>query len=448
MLVHENISTEINLVVYNQIRPEASIKMNALKKFGNNTFSSLRVKNYRLYFLGHVISQSGTWMQTVALGWLVLQLTHSGAQLGSVIALQFVPLLIFGPWGGLVADRYDKRKILYFTQSAFGFLALSISILVFTEVVEIWMLYFFALGLGIVRVFDNPTRQTFVSELVDDNNVKNAVSLNSTSGNLARVIGPSIGGFLIAGLGIAFCFFFNALSYLATIFMLFQMNVNEFYSSHRQAKKSGQLIEGFKYVMGTPLIRSTLLMMAFIGTFAYEFQVSLPLLVEKTFNGDAASYAALLSAMGAGSVVGGLFAAGRHKIIPHHLADFVLLFGVSLVATALMSTLNLAIAGMFFVGFFSINVTSLANTMVQLESIPQMRGRVMSLWGMAMVGSTAIGGPIIGLIGQYLGPRFGLGIGGIVAIIAFAFTSGTLLKKRFYRIVPSWLQRENVQTEN
>lgn len=414
--------------------------MEIIKKFGNKTFSSLKIRNYCLYFIGQSISMSGTWMQTVAQGWLVLQLTHSGAQLGFVVALQFLSMLIAGPWGGLIADRFNKRRILYYTQSAFGLLALGISILVFSGAIQIWMVYVFAMCLGIVRIFDDPARQTFVSELVGDVHVKNAVSLNATANNLARVVGPSIGGILIAGVGIAFCFLLNSVSYVATIIMLFKMNGKELHFAPRRRKKSGELREGFRYVMSSPLIKNTLLMMAFIGTFAYEFQISLPLLAKQTFNGDAASYAALMSALGAGSVVGGLFSAGRHKVAPHHLIIFALLFGVSLIAVSLMPTLTLATMGMAVVGFFSINVLSLGNTMLQLESVPEMRGRVMSLWGVAMIGSTPIGGPIIGLIGEYMGGRWGVGVGGIAAIATAAVAALTLLKNDKVEIIPESVQ--------
>src|SRR3989338_6488677 len=217
--------------------------MDGIKKFGHKTFSSLKIRNYRLYFIGQSISMSGTWMQTVAQGWLVLQLTHSGAQLGSVVALQFLPMLIAGPWGGLIADRFNKRGILYYTQSASGLLALGISILVFSGAIQIWMVYIFAMCLGIVRIFDDPARQAFVSELVGSTHVKNAVSLNATANNLARVVGPSIGGILIAGVGIAFCFLLNALSYIATIVMLFRMNGKKLLFAPPGLKNSGKLKE-------------------------------------------------------------------------------------------------------------------------------------------------------------------------------------------------------------
>ncbi len=411
--------------------------MERIKHFGRTTFSSLKIRNYRLYFIGQIVSLSGTWMQTVALGWLVLELTHSGTALGIVVALQFIPILILGPWGGLVADRYNKRTILYITQTAFGLLTLGVSILIFSGFVTITVLYLFALLFGIVRLFDNPARQTFVSQLVDTSNLKNAVSLNATVNNLARAVGPSIAGILIAGIGISFCFLFNALTYVVTIITLWYMQGDELHEMVPKKKGKGELREGFHYVMATPVIRDTLIMMAFIGTFVFEFQVSLPIFAQQVFHGDAKSYALLLATMGAGSVLGGLFAAGRHKVAPHHLIFFMAAFGISLLGVSVMPTLSLAAFGMFVVGFFSINVTSLGNTILQLESKPEMRGRVMALWGMAMLGSTPIGGPIIGFIGEFAGGRWGVATGGIVAILTALGAAIALLRKsREEQVIP------------
>lgn len=421
-----------------------------IKKVRNKTFSSLTIRNYRLYFIGQGISFSGTWMQTVAQGWLVLQLTGSGTQVGSVVALQFVPMLFLGPWGGLVADRYNKRTILYIAQVAFGLLALAIAVLVFTGAIQIWMLYIFALLFGFVRLFDNPARQTFVAELVDAAHMKNAVSLNATENNLARAVGPSLAGVLIASVGIAFCFLFNALSFLATIVTLYMMRTQELHAQPAYIKKAGELRAGFRYVWGSPLIRNTLALMTVVGAFAFEFQVSLPLLAQETFHSGAAAYAALMTAMGVGAVLGGLFAAGRRSIAPRHLVIFALLFGASMIAVALMPTLAWAVTGMLVVGFFSINVTSLGNTILQLESAPQMRGRVMALWGVAMMGSTPIGAPIIGFVGEYFGARWGLGLGGAATALAAAVGALILLKKSALQKISATVESrsEEAQAKN
>lgn len=419
--------------------------MDRVKKFGADTFSSLAIRNFRLYFIGRGISMCGSWMQVIALGWLVLQLSGSGSQLGIVLALQFLPQLIFSPWGGVIVDRMDKRVLIAWTQATLGVFAVGVSALIFTDTIQMWMIYIIALAHGAVRVFDDPARQTFVSEMVDEAHVKNAVSLNATENNLARVIGPSIAGVLIASVGIAFCFLLNGISYIAVVIMLHMMNKEELRTEPPVEKRSGQLMEGFRYVMATPLIRNTLLMMAFIGTFAYEFQVSLPIFAKSTFNGDAASYAALMTAMGIGAGVGGLYAAGRHKIAPHHLIIFAMLFGVSILATAFMPTLHFAVLGMVFVGVFSVNVLSLGQTMLQLESVYEMRGRVMGLWSAAMVGSTAVGGPIVGFIGEYAGGRWGLALGGIVTILTAGYAAFTLLKDDILQIIPEsvWFRSES-----
>ena len=401
-----------------------------LRNIKHKTFASLSVHNYRLYFFGQSISVCGTWMQTVALGWLVLQMTGSGAQLGTVVALQFLPLLLLGPFGGLIADRFDKRTVLIHTQSAFGIQALLLGILVFTGAAQIWMLYVLALCYGMVRVVDDPSRHTFVSEMVDSGHIKNAVSLNSMVNNLARAIGPTIGGALIAGAGIAFCFVFNSALRLAVIGMLLLMRKSELHNQHSGPRKSADLIEGFRYVMATPIIRDTLFMMAIVGIFAYEWQVSLPLLARNTFHGDASSYALLMTSFGVGAVLGGLTAASRHTIVPRHVIGYMFLFAFSLIGVAFVPTLHIAMLGILVVGFFSINLTSLANTMIQLESVHEMRGRVMALWTTAMVGSTTIGGPIIGLVGEHLGARWGFIVGGVAALIAGTFAALPLLQER------------------
>jgi MFS family permease len=425
--------------------------MFALREFSQKTFSSLLIRNYRLYFIGQGFSQCGNWMHIVALGWLVLQLTGSGTMLGTLLAVRFTPMLLGGPFAGNIVDRFDKRRILYFTQSTFALLALILSILVYTGTIQTWMLFLNALVIGLIDAIDNPTRQTFVHEMVGRDNLRNAVTLNSTEGNLARALGPMIAGSLIASVGIAFCFFVNAVSFGAVLFVLSRMHKSEFHTEHSGRKALGHMWESFSYAASVPLIRTVLIVMAIIGAFAYEFQVSLPLLAQQTFHGVAADYAALLSAMGAGSVAGGLFAASRDKIAPHEFIVSALLFGLSIILTAIMPTLSLAIVGMIFVGFFSINLTSLGNTMIQLDASPHMRGRVMSLWSMAIFGSTLIGGPAIGLIGQYIGARWGLGIGGVVAIVAALYAARAILKRDEPQAVPAQIEEfenEEAAAEN
>ena len=262
-----------------------------LRRYSRETFSSLYVRNYRLYYIGQIISTSGTFMQSVAQAWLVLQLTNSGTALGVATALQYVPILFLGPYGGVIADRFPKRKILYLTQSISGVLALILGILVITGLVKVWMVYILAFGLGMVNAFDNPTRQTFYIELVGPDNLRNAVTLYSTLVNLARIIGPALAAVLIAVFGLAPCFILNGVSYLAVVIMLAMMRANELLTTPPVPVSKGQLREGFKYVISTPVLGSMLLVMAIIGTLTYEFQVSLPLIAQFTFKGNASSYA-------------------------------------------------------------------------------------------------------------------------------------------------------------
>jgi MFS family permease len=397
-----------------------------LRRYGRETFSSLYVRNYRLYYIGQIISTSGTFMQSVAQAWLVLKLTNSGTALGITSALQYVPILFLGPYGGVIADRISKRKILYFTQSISGILALILGVLVATSLVKVWMVYILAFSLGMVNVFDNPTRQTFYVELVGPDNLRNAVTLYSTLVNLARIIGPAIAAAIIAVFGLAPCFIINGISYVAVVIMLGMMNVKELIITPPVPRAKGQIQEGFKYVISTPIIGSTLLMMALIGTFTYEFQVSLPLIAQFTFKGDASSYALLTASMGFGAAVGGIFFASRKGIQPLKVVSAALLFGLAVLAAAFMPSLVLTGLVLVLVGISSINFSSLGNSMIQLESSPQMRGRVMSFWSIAFLGSTTIGGPIVGWFAEVAGARWGLALGGFAALIATALGAVTL----------------------
>ncbi|MCR4325693.1 MAG: MFS transporter [Patescibacteria group bacterium] len=420
--------------------------MEGILSLGKQTFLSLGLRNYRLYFIGQAFSVSGNWMQTVALGWLVLQMTGSGTLLGVLLAFRFTPMLFLGPFGGAIVDRFEKRSLLYVTQSLRGLFALVLSVLVFTGMTQLWMLYLLALLTGAVNAIDNPARQTFVHEMVGREHLRNAVTLNSTQSNLARVVGPAIAGVVIATVGIAACFLLNALSFLAVLVMLSLMRTDELHHEHRDARVPRGWLAVLPYLKTMPMLRSILIAMAVIGTLAYEFQVSLPLIAQGTFMGNAADYAALLAAMGAGSVAGGLFSASRRAVAANEFVLWALLFGVSLSATAVMPTLGLATIGMIFVGFFSICMTSTANTILQLESSADMRGRVMSLWSMAIFGSTLIGGPLIGFIGEFLGPRWALGVGGAAAVLAALFAGYSLLGRERIFAIPRWLDIRRLET--
>src|SRR5919107_1429493 len=396
----------------------ATHTVNRVSSTITRTFSSLAIRNYRLWVVGQGISLSGTWMQTVAQGLLVLQLTGSGTALGLVTALQTIPVLLFGPWGGVVADRFPKRRILYVTQAVSSVLALLLGTLVATGAIRIEMVYLFAISLGAVSAVDNPTRQAFVVEMVGKDEVVNAISLNSTEINLARVIGPAIAGILIASVGLAACFLINGFSFLAVLAVLMAMRAEELRPTPLASRMPGQLRQGLQYVRASPVIRTILVMMAVIGTFTYEFSVSLPLFAEVTFRQGPTAYAAMTAAMGLGAVVGGLYTASQGIGSLRRLTIAALLFGASVLLKALAPTLPLALLALVAVGFCSIGFTSLGNATLQLTSSAEMRGRVMALWTVAFLGSTPIGGPVIGAIGEHVGPRWALALGGVAAVLA------------------------------
>jgi MFS family permease len=376
---------------------------------GGTTFASLRhSRNFRLYFYGQAVSLAGTWMQTIAQGWLVLQLTGSASLLGLVTACQFLPVLFFGPFGGVIVDRVDTRRLLILTQALSGALALALGILTVTGVVQLWMVFAMAIGLGIVTVADNPARQTFVLELVGPDLVSNAVTLNSVNINAARVVGPAIAAVMIAGIGVGPCFIVNAASFLAVIGALMVMTRADFHPKVLAVRAKGQVREGFRYVWHNPSLRTPLLMMFLIGTLAYEFQVVLPVLAKTTFGGGAGTYGIMSAAMGLGAVFGGLVVAGKDRHGLDALVRVSLFFGATIALLAVSPTLPVAILALVVVGMASITFLARANTTLQLAADPVMRGRVMALWTVAFLGSTPIGGPIVGVIAEYAGPRWAL----------------------------------------
>jgi MFS family permease len=379
--------------------------------------SSLRHRNYRLYFFGQLVSVMGTWMQTVAQSFLVLDLTHSGTDLGLVTAARFLPILVFGPAGGLFADRRNKRRILYVTQALSGILAAIFAILTGTHVIQMWLVYALSLALGFVNVFDNPARQSFISEMVPLDDLANAITLNSVSLNLARVFGAAVGGVLSAALGLALCFTCNAISFAAVIVSLAAMNGALLFPAKPVKRRPGQIRQGLRYVRETPELLIPLLMIALVGTLAWEFQVTLPLMASKVFGGGAGSYGVMASVMGVGAVGGGLVSAARARPRARSLCIAAIGWGIAITAAAVAPTLPLELAALVFVGYGSITFNSYAKTTLQLAAEPAMRGRVMALWALAWQGSTPIGGPLVGWIAQEVGARWSLAVGGIPTLI-------------------------------
>jgi MFS family permease len=357
-------------------------------------------------------------MQSVAQGWLILQLTGSSVDLGIAIALQFVPILLFGSYGGLVADRHEKRRILYFTQVSAGLLALLLGVLISTHHVVPMTVYIVAAGLGFVNLFDVPARQAFVQEMVGRELIANAVSLNSVLMNAGRVIGPGIAAAFIALIGTSGAFYANAVSYVAVIIALAMMRRAEFVPMKTVQREKGQLRLGLKYVWETPLLRNVIASVALVGLFAFNFTVTLPLLARTTFHEKtAAQYGILMGAMGIGAIIGGLFIAHRSRPTPKLLAGLALGFGLFMALTALAPSILLAEIAMVPTGAFSIAFLSSANATLQLNSSEQMRGRVMSLYATAFLGTTPIGAPLIGLIIAGANPRIGILVGAGVTFL-------------------------------
>jgi MFS family permease len=378
--------------------------------------SSLRQRNYRLFFFGQLVSVAGTWMQTVAQSFVVLDLTHSGTQLGLTSAARFLPMFVFGPLGGVFADRMDRRRVLYVTQTLSGLLAGVFAVTVGTHSIRLWIVYLLALALGFVNVFDNPARQSFISEMVSASDLPNAVTLNSVAMNMARVLGAALGGVIAAAIGLALCFTFNALSFGAVLVSLAAMRSSELFPAERVSRQKKQVRQGLRYVRNTPELLIPLLMIAVVGTLAWEFQVSLPLMASKVFHGGAASYGVMASVMGGGAVVGGLISAARARPRARALCLAAIGWGIAILAAAVAPSMALELAALVFVGYGSITFNSLAKTTLQLAAKPEMRGRVMALWALAWLGSTPIGGPIVGWAGQAFGARWTLVIGGVATL--------------------------------
>lgn len=362
-------------------------------------------------------------MQTIGQAWLVLQLTGSGTDLGLVVAVQTLPVLLLAPYGGLLADRANKRRLLLVTQSSLALLALTLGLLNLTHVVQLWMVICLAAGLGLVNAVDNPARQAFVPEMVGRDAVANAVSLNSVMNNAARAVGPAVAGVLIVTVGVSGCFLLNAASFTAILIALTRMNVAELHPAEQAVHGPGQLVEGLRYVRRTPRLLIPLLMMALIGALSYEFQVVLPLLATRTFHGNAGAYGYLTACFGLGAVAGGVVVASRRPRGLHAVAVAAAAFGIAMLAAAVAPTFPLELLALACTGAASVTFMSRGNTTLQLTADPRMRGRVMALWAVAFIGTTPIGGPIVGYVAQNAGPRWGLALGGFAALTATALAA-------------------------
>jgi MFS family permease len=381
------------------------------------TFSSLTNRNYRRYLSGQSTSLIGTWMQTIAQSWLILTLTGSATDVGLLVAVQTIPILVLGPYAGVIADRSDKRKLMIVLQSMMGVQALVLGLLTVTHVEKVWEVFALAALLGLNNTFENPARQSFVLELVGRENVRNAVSLNSVMVNVARAIGPAVAGLIIAAGGIGICFLLNAASFVAVVVSLLRLDVSKIHPSEPTARARGQLLEGFRYVARTPTIGIPLAMMALIGCFVYEFQVVLPVLAKHDLHGGPQVYGFITAAMGVGAIVGGLYVAARGRTGARVLVTSSAIFGLVLVLAAIAPNLWTELIAIAGVGALSIAVLSQGNSTLQLAAAPNMRGRVMALWAVAFLGSTPIGGPIAGAVSEHFGGRGGLWMAAITCLL-------------------------------
>lgn len=385
------------------------------------SFDSLKVPNFRRYFKGQVVSLSGNWMQTVAEVWLILSLTGSGFAVGLATALQFLPILVLGAWGGSLADRFAKRNLLMVTQALMMIPPLVMLGVRAAGVVTPAMVFGLIFIRGTLLAVDNPARQAFVMEMVGPDRIVNAVSLNSVIVHSARVAGPAVAGILIATAGVAPCFGLNAATYLVMIWALYSMDPRRLSEPPRtDSREPGRVRAAVRHVLDTPELAMPLLLMAVVGTLGLNFQVILPLLARLTFEGGASSYAVLVSSMGAGSVIGALVTGARGKTGMGVIAASALAFGGLAMAAALMPSLASEIPVLALLGASAVTFAAAINSTIQLAVSPEMRGRVMALYSVVFLGSTPIGGPLVGFISESADPRLALAMASISGLVAAA----------------------------
>jgi MFS family permease len=392
--------------------------------------SSLSVPNYRRYFAGQVVSISGNWMQIVAEMWLIVSLTGSGVAVGVTAGLQFLPMLLLGAWGGVLADRFPKRNVLMVTQPLMALPALALWGLTTAGSVEPWMVYGLVLARGTVNAFDNPARQSFVIELVGPERVVNAVSLNSVIVHSARIIGPAAAGAVIALVGVGTCFVLNALSFGAMLVALRAMDVAALHTPQTRERARGELRAALRYVGASPALWIPLGMMVVVGTLSFNFQVLLPLLASQTWSGTALTYSALTAAMAIGSVAGALATGARGRVSPRILVVAATGFGVLELVAAAAPSLLLQVLALIPLGAMTVTFAAGVNSTMQLAVTPAMRGRVMALYSVVFLGSTPIGAPLVGWLAEVAGPRAGMALGGAAALAAAVLATAAYRGKR------------------
>jgi MFS family permease len=392
------------------------------------------VRNFRLFATGQVISNTGTWMQRVAQDWLVLELTHgSGTAVGIATGLQFLPLLLFSLWGGMIADRYSKRRILIVTQATMGALALVLGILAVTGAVRVWQVFLLAFGLGMATVVDNPTRQSFAVEMVGKSDLRNAIALNSAVFNLARIVGPAVAGLVIGLIGTSSAFFLNAASYLAVIVSLVLMRESELRPAERVARAKGQLREGLSYVRSKPDLLLTMALVFFVATFGMNFQVTTALMSRVVFHTGAGKFGLASAVFAVGALIGALVAARRSRAGMRLLVGTSLAFGLLEIATGLMPTYWAFLILLIPTGLTVISFSTSCNYSVQLGTAAEMRGRVMGIYMLVFLGGAPLGSPLTGVVAQHFGTRIAIIGGGLISVAATVVV-GLLIAR--YRGVP------------
>jgi MFS family permease len=411
--------------------------MTRVRRAGRITFAALSVPNYRRYISGQAISLIGTWMQMTAQSWLVLTLTHSSTALGLIIGLQTLPVLLLAPYGGVIADRIDKRRLMMALQAVMGLQALTLGLLTVTGSVRVWEIGVLAAMLGLNNAFENPSRQSFMLELVGPEHLRNAVSLNSVLVNVARSVGPAVAGILIATVGDGVCFLVNAASFVAVVASLATMDGRALNPTPPNPRERGQLREGLRYVRSHRELAVPLVMMGVVGCLTYEFQVSLPVMASRGLHVGATGFGFMTAAMGVGAVAGGLVVAARGKTGLRPLVLAATAFGAAMTLAALAPSLGFELVALALAGAASISFMSTGNSTLQLGAAPSMRGRVMALWFVAFQGSTPIGGPIVGWVVEVAGARAGLGLGAVTCVVVAAAGAVLLTGRRLGRAQPA-----------
>lgn len=398
----------------------------------SKTFYSLRFYNYRIWFIGAIIANIGTWMQRIAQDWLVLRIltNDSGFAVGVTTALQFLPLLLFTPIAGLLADRTDRRKLLMWTQGGMGVTALLQGILVLGGHAQLWHIYTLAFVLGTFSALDAPARQIFVAEMVPAGSLPNAVALNSTSFNAARLVGPGVSGLLISWVGTGWVFMINALSFAATIGALMLMKVADLRKPPRVPAAKGQIRDGLRYVRRRTDIVVIMVVAGVVSAFGLNFQLTSAVMATQVYGRDVTGFGIVGSIMAIGSVAGALAAARRSQPRVRLVIISAFAFGILAGANALAPTWFTYLFSIMLVGFCSLTLITAANTAIQMSTEPSMRGRVMALYQMVFMGSTPLGAPLVGWIAQAWSPRWSVGIGSVTSIIV-AVLAGVWAKKHW-----------------